>query len=203
MSLQHSEIDALVRELDELATKGAAPEIAEAREAIQRAADSLGRHTPSTPLDSDGERALALARMALDRVRRVVGAARPRPSWQEALRAPLSAPTEARAGRRPLGVSPTSRWTARSPDAHPAKSAIEAAVTGAFAGVRGRWRVTIMVPPAARWWGIRVEGESICWTGTLEGPDEQAPEFLSGRVREAVQLGLMQSALPRRRRPRA
>ena len=29
------------------------------------------------------------------------------------------------------------------------------------------------------------------------------PEFLSGRVREAVQLGLMQAALPRRRRPRA
>ena len=53
--------------------------------------------------------------------------------------------------------------------------------------------------PNAPWWGIRVEGRSICWTGTLEGADEQSPEFLAGRIREAVQLGLMQAALPPRR----
>jgi hypothetical protein len=85
------------------------------------------------------------------------------------------------------------------PDGHPGKSAIEASVMGAFVGVKGRWRVAILVQPNAPWWGLRVEGASICWTGTIEGTHEQSPDFLAGRVREAVQLGVMQAALPKHR----
>ena len=86
------------------------------------------------------------------------------------------------------------------PDDHPGKSAIETAVAGAFAGVGGKWRVSILVQERSSWWGLRVENGSVCWTGTIDGPEEQTPEYLAGRVREAVQLGLMQSALPRPRR---
>ena len=136
--------------------------------AIQRAADSLGRHAPSTPLDSDGERALALARMALDRVRRVVGAARPRPSWHEALARPALR-SDRGARRSPAARRPDVEVDSEIPDAHPAKSAIEAAVTGAFAGVRGRWRVSIIVQPAARWWGIRVAGRVDLLDGHARG----------------------------------
>lgn len=202
MPLPHLELDALTSDLDGLTTSGTSPELEDARAAIRTAADALSRGELSESAKSDADRALTLARMALERARHAMGAAGvPRPSWQEALRAtPAAAPPAA--GRRPADKSARHahlELDSEIPDAHPAKTAIEASVAGAFAGVKGRWRVAILVQPNAQWWGLRVEGASICWTGTLEGPEEQSPEFLSGRVREAVQLGLMQAALPRRR----
>jgi hypothetical protein len=142
MLLPHPELDALARDLDDLET--------------------------SALTGPGAERALVLARLALEQARRALG----------------------REVELDSGI----------PGAHPAKAAIEASVAGAFAGVKGRWRVAILVQPDAAWWGIRVEGASTCWTGTLEGPDEQSPAFLAGRVREAVRLALMQAALPHRRR---
>jgi len=202
MPLQHSDLDALRSDLDALAASGSAPELGDAREAIRNAADAVSREGHSPSGNPDTERALTLARMALDRARHAMGGAGgSRQSWQDALRATRPSAEAPEADRRPRASARHADVALDSeiPDAHPAKAAIEASVASAFAGVKGRWRVAILVQPHAPWWGIRVEGASICWTGTLEGPDEQSPEFLSGRVREAVQLGLMQAALPRRR----
>ena len=204
MLFRHPAIDALAQDLDALRPTVEGPEpaqVADAREAIRRAAEAVSRDSRSGAVGPDVERALTLARMAVDRARRATGDADPRrASWQEALQAPLPAAAPAPAARRTASSRfPHLELESEIPDGHPAKSEIEASVVGAFAGVKGRWRVAILVQPHAPWWGIRVEGTSICWTGTLEGPEEQSPEFLAGRVREAVRLGLMQSALPRRR----
>ncbi len=200
----HPEIEALAHDLDALAASALAPEhpeVAGAREAIRRASEILVPAATLLPAGPDAERALTLARMALDRARCALGVG-PRRSWQEVLKSPLPVADAAVDDRRPPAGSRLHAEVdldSEIPDGHPAKSEIEASVAGAFAGVKGRWRVAILVQPHAPWWGIRVEGASICWTGTLEGPEEQSPEFLAGRVREAVQLGLMQAALPRRR----
>ena len=191
--LPNPELDALTRDLEALFSGGGPEpaEVTEAREAIRRAAQEDGT-----------ERALTLARMALDRARRAIGVAvDPRPSWRDALRASPRADAPREDHARPLlaGRHYEVELDSEIPDAHPEKSEIEASVAGAFVGVKGHWRVAILVQPNARWWGIRVEGASICWTGTLEGAEEQSPEFLAGRVREAVQLGVMQAALPRPR----
>jgi hypothetical protein len=202
MSLPHLQLAALTSDLDGLATSGTAPELEDARAAIRRAADALSRGERPESATPDAERALTLAGMALDRARHAMGAAGVAPSWQEALRANPPAAAPPAAGRRPSDKSARHaqlELDSEIPDGHPAKTAIEASVAGAFAGVKGRWRVAILVQANAPWWGLRVEGASVCWTGTLEGPEEQSPEFLSGRVREAVQLGLMQAALPRPR----
>jgi hypothetical protein len=164
----HPEIEALVRDLERL--------------------EQSGGSGPAT------ERALTLARMAVDRARRALDGA-PDGSRPPSRMAPAAGePPAPHANRRA-----NFELDSEIPEAHPDKAAIETSVAGAFAGVKGRWRVAILVQPNAPWWGLRVEGASICWTGTLEGPDEQSPEFLSGRVREAVQLGLMQAAIPPRR----
>jgi hypothetical protein len=203
---KHPQIDALSRALDDLATPGHAEprELVDAREAVHRAADAVAQESHAA--GPEVERALSLARMALDRARRAVGMVDAhRPSWQEALRVPVRPPGATSAGARPRTEAtpraPDVQLDSEIPDGHPAKEAIETSVAGAFAGVKGQWRVAILVQPHASWWGVRVEGAHICWTGTLEGPEEQSPEFLSGRVREAVQLGLMQAALrpPRKR----
>jgi hypothetical protein len=178
------------------------PEIADAREAIRRAADVVTPGAGIAPSNHDAERALTLARMALDRARRALGAG-PRRSWREALQPPPPVVAAAVDDRRPSAAPARHAEVdldSEIPDGHPAKSEIEASVARAFAGVKGRWRVAILVQPHAAWWGLRVEGASTCWTGTVEGPGEQSPEFLAGRVREAVQLGLMQAALPHLRR---
>ena len=190
------EIEALSRDLDRLAESGPiVVELEQAREVLRAASDVIARDGGSGP---NPERALTLARLALDRARAAKGGpAAARPSWQQALQAAVPAPVARLAGDRER--RPSLQIDSEIPDGHPAKAAIEASITGAFAGVKGRWRVAILVQRSAPWWGIRVEGAAICWTGTLEGPDEQSPEFLAGRVREAVQLGLMQAALPRRR----
>jgi hypothetical protein len=190
-----AEIEALSRDLEQLARGGSGLiEVEQAREVLRAASDVLARGPQG---GSDPERTLTLARLALDRARtahRSPGASKP--SWQQVLQAPVvTAPPRSPETERRASL----QLESEIPDGHPAKSAIEASVTGAFAGVKGRWRVAILVQPHAPWWGIRVEGASICWTGTLEGPDEQSPEYLAGRVREAVQLGLMQAALPHRR----
>jgi hypothetical protein len=185
------DLAALSRVLDGLAPSGTgAVEIREAREAIRRASEG------------DPERALQLARMAVDRARRAIGAAGdPRPAWRSVLQAPARTgmPREERRNLTGGARNPDVELDSEIPDAYPGKSTIEASVMGAFAGVKGRWRVAILVQPHAPWWGLRVEGASICWTGTLEGTSEQSAEFLAGRVREAVQLGLMQAALPKPR----
>jgi hypothetical protein len=202
-------LDALARDLEDLATLGALPEppeLADARDAVRQAADALSHDSRAGLAGPYSERALTLARMALDRARQALGAtAGPRASWQEAVRPPVAAPDSADERRRPVTSSRHAdvQLDSEIPEAHPAKSAIEASVAGAFAGVKGRWRVAILVQPNASWWGIRVEGGSVCWTGTLEGPEEQSPDFLGGRVREAVRLGLMQAALPRPPRSRS
>jgi hypothetical protein len=194
MSHRIPEIEALAREIDQLALAASGTvEVEQAREVLRAASDLIARGDAS---GSDPERALTLARLALERARAAHSPAAPKPSWQQALRATAVTPAQS--------IPETERRASLQldseiPDGHPAKSAIEASITGAFAGVKGRWRVAILVQPHAPWWGVRVEGASICWTGTLEGPDEQSPEFLAGRVREAVQLGLMQAALPHRR----
>jgi hypothetical protein len=195
MSIQSRELEELARDLDRLAPEGrAAVEVEQAREVLRAATDVIARGGKGT----DPERALTLARLALDRARVAEGGpVAARASWQQALKT-APAPGKAALGA-PSERRPSLQLDSEIPDGHPAKSAIEASVTGAFAGVKGRWRVAILVQPNAPWWGVRVEGASICWTGTLEGPDEQSPEFLAGRVREAVQLGLMQAALPHRR----
>ena len=188
MEAPTQEIESLHRDLDRLAQSGpAVVELEQAREVLRAAGDVV-----ASGAGTDRERALTLARLALQRARSAQGGPlAPRASWQQVLQKPV--PRAAPAPSEKLQID------SEIPEAHPAKSAIEASVAGAFAGVKGRWRVAILVQPNASWWGVRVEGASICWTGTLEGPDEQSPEFLAGRVREAVQLGLMQAALPRRR----
>jgi len=196
MSPMIPEIEALSRDLDTLARGGSAMiEVEQAREVLRAASDVIARVAFGA---SDAERALTLARLALERARAAQQSpGTPKPSWQQVLLAPAAAspPRPPQAERRASSL----QLDSEIPDGHPAKSAIEASITGAFAGVKGRWRVAILVQPHAPWWGVRVEGSSICWTGTLEGPDEQSPEYLAGRVREAVQLGLMQAALPHRR----
>ena len=193
------EIEALTRDLDLLAD-GRPPvvEVEQAREVLRAARDMIAGNRNG---GSDSRRALTLARLAFDRARVAQGGpAAAKPSWQQALRSPGPS-THARVASQ-LERRTILQIESEIPDGHPAKSAIEASIAGAFAGVKGRWRVAILVQPNAPWWGVRVEGSSICWTGTLEGPDEQSPEFLAGRVREAVQLGLMQAALPRSHRGR-
>jgi hypothetical protein len=194
------ELDALARDLDELSAAEPDPppaEIADARDALRKAADAVSRNPRAVGPDS--ERALTLARMAIDRAGRAVGTVRPRSAWQDALRAPAAAPATDRPSPTRLKLDGDVELVSEIPDSHPEKEAIETSVAGAFAGVKGRWRVAILVQPHAAWWGLRVEGNSICWTGTLEGPDEQSPEYLAGRVREAVRLGVMQAALPHHR----
>lgn len=187
------EIEALTRDLDHLArSRPAAIEVEQAREVLRAAVDAITRGSDA---GSDPERVLVLARMALDRARAAQTPVPARTPWQQALRTPAPAAPMPAASERRASV----QLDSEIPETHPAKSAIEASIAGAFVGVKGRWRVAILVQPHAPWWGLRVEGASICWTGTLEGPDEQSPEFLAGRVREAVQLGLMQAALPHRR----
>jgi hypothetical protein len=199
MSLLNPEIAAPARDLDRLARSGPpVVELEQAREVLRAASDVVARSGgPGAPWP-DAERALTLARLALDRARAAQGGPpAAKPSWQQALQAPrppAGTPVRAESDRHA-----TVQLDSEIPDAHPAKTAIESSIAGAFAGVKGRWRVAILVQPNAPWWGIRVEGRSICWTGTLEGADEQSPEFLAGRIREAVQLGLMQAALPRER----
>ena len=184
MNSRHPELDALARDLALVIASGASPgdpTILDAGDALEAAQDAFDRGEEAPELLAAAERAIALAREARDRARGL-----PEAGGAGAGDAP---------GRRSSGLSLESEI----PEGHPEKEAIETAVAGAFAGVRGRWKVAILVNDKASWWGLRVEGASVCWTGTLEGPDEQSPEFLAGRVREAVQLGLMQSALGRNR----
>ena len=199
----HPDLETLRRDLDDLLATEIVPEppeVADARVALQRAADTV-TSSGRTP-GSDGDRALLLARMALERAARAVATVRPRAAWKVALGGP-SAPGAARvARRRPAARAPRQpdvELDSEIPATHPAKEAIETSVAGAFAGVKGRWKVAILVQENAPWWGIRVEGTSICWTGPIEGPDEQSPDYLAGRVRDAVRLGVMQAALPHRR----
>jgi len=179
MSLRHLDLDAIARDIADLVSRGVSPD----EPALARAEDALLAARSAAAGDRASraavEEALAGARSAIEEARDLLPAARDLPP-----RAPRQAQLEIHS---------------EIPDEHPAKSAIETAVAGAFAGVKGRWRVYITVQESSSWWGLRVEGNSISWTGTLEGPEEQSAEFLAGRVREAVQLGLMQSALDRTR----
>jgi hypothetical protein len=196
MPLRHPELDALSGALSQLLRGGVPaedPQVVLARDAIRLAGDAMAQAAMSSDALAGAEMALAAARNAVDRARQEAATARAgRQSWMEVLRAPVPSPAdpggegEARGGLE---------LNSEIPEDHPDKEAIETAVAGAFAGVRGKWHVSILVQEKASWWGVRVEGPSVAWTGTLEGPEEQSPEFLSGRVREAVQLGLMQSAL--------
>lgn len=201
MDSLHPRLDSLARDLDALAASGLEPEppeIGDAREAIRQAADAVSHDSRPGLAGPYAERALTLAGLAVERARRALGAVPGSRSWREALRPPISARDGGPPGPMALREDDV-QLDSEIPDDHPAKAAIETAVAGAFAGVRGRWRVAILVPPQAPWWGIRVEGASFCWTGTLEGPEEQSADFLGGRVREAVRLGLLQAALPQRR----
>jgi hypothetical protein len=185
MAPRHPEIEALVRELALLIASGAPPghpAITDAQDAIEAAEEAIGGRDAAADVAAGAERAIEGAREACERAREL-----------------LSAGEEARAAERAAARSGELALESEIPETHPEKEAIETAVAGAFAGVRGRWKVAILVSERSSWWGLRVEGASVCWTGTLEGPDEQSPEFLAGRVREAVQLGLMQSALDRAR----
>jgi hypothetical protein len=173
------DVEAVARDLERLLGRGLSaddPAALRAREAVRAAAlAGSGRAA---------REALARAHDALDAAREAM----------EALRGDggePGAPQALHLGRAELVLD------SEIPAQHPGKRAIETAVAGAFAGVAGRWRVAIIVQDKASWWGLRVEGGSVCWTGTLDGPDEQSAEFVGGRVREAVQLGLMQSALGR------
>ena len=175
------ELEAVARDLDELVDRGLSPDdpnLKRAQDAVHAAASAASGRP---------------AREALQRAWDALDAAR------EALaEAPGHAPEPE--APRPLQVGRAEvLLDSEIPERHPDKRAIETAVAGAFAGVAGRWRVAIIVQEKASWWGLRVEGGAVCWTGTLDGPEEQSPEFVGGRVREAVQLGLMQSALGRPR----
>lgn len=206
MALRHLELAALERDLAQLLKGGLPadePEIALARHAIEAANHAVATPGASGEAVAESARALAAARRALDRLREAATAARARRrSWEETLRVPSPADGVADGAGEDGSRRPEVAVLSEIPDEHPEKAAIERAVTVAFAGVRGRWRVTIMVQDNTSWWGLRVEGPSIAWTGTLDGAEEQSPEFVADRVREAVRLGLMQSALgrPRARR---
>ena len=180
MSLRHPDLEALSRELADLVSRGVSPD----EPSIARAEDALRSARTATSADwasrSAVEESLSRARAAIEEARDLL------PSGDEG---PVAVPS------RQAQVELHSEI----PDEHPEKSRIENAVAGAFAGVKGRWRVFILVQAKSSWWGLRVESSAISWTGTLDGPEEQSPEFLAGRVREAVQLGLMQSALRRGR----
>jgi hypothetical protein len=181
MSLRHPELEAIARDLADLVTRGVSPDepsIARAEDALREAQRAAaGDRGSMATVDA----AIASARAAIDEARDLL------PQDDEPS-PPAPAPRQAHV-----------ELHSEIPDDHPAKPAIETAVAGAFAGVKGRWRVFILVQEKAPWWGLRVEGSAVRWTGTVEGPEEQSPEFLAGRVREAVQLGLMQSALSRNR----
>jgi hypothetical protein len=181
MEQMSPDVEAVARDLEALLGQGLPPDdpvAVRARDAVRSAAlAGSGRAA---------REALARAHDALDAAREAVDAMRADDDGP-------FAPQALRLGRAELLLD------SEIPEQHPDKRAIETAVAGAFAGVAGRWRVAILVQDKASWWGLRVEGGSVCWTGTLDGPDEQSADFVGGRVREAVQLGLMQSALGRSR----
>ena len=199
MSLQHPELDALARDLDDLAAQWLCPGDREARDAIQRAADAVSRRARRrrsipTPIGRWRWRG-----MALDRARRAVGARPTAPSWQEALRAPLP-PRDARRARRrrPLGRHPDVELDSEIPDGHPGevgdRGRGDRRVRGREGPVAGRdpraaERAVVGDPRGRR---RRSAGRA-----RSRARRSSAPEFLAGRVREAVQLGLMQAALPR------
>ncbi len=184
MASRDPELDALAGELETLLGDGARPDdpvIAQAEDALAAAEQAVARADGTREAALAAQRAIANARQACEKARAAVsGAVEETPAVPSPRRTDVSLESEI-------------------PDDHPEKRAIETAVAGAFAGVQGRWKVAILVQEKASWWGLRVEGASVCWTGTLDGPEEQSPDFLAGRVREAVQLGLMQSALDRTR----
>jgi hypothetical protein len=181
MARPSPEVEAVVRDLAEILGRGLPPD----EPSAQRARDAV-RAAAGAGSGRAAREALARAHDALDDAREALAALRPDGDEHPAPRA-------LRMGRAELFID------SEIPDQHPGKRAIETAVAGAFAGVVGRWRVAIIVQDKASWWGLRVEGGSVCWTGTLDGPEEQSADFVGGRVREAVQLGLMQSALGRSR----
>lgn len=76
------------------------------------------------------------------------------------------------------------------PPEHPAKQAIEAAVTDALRVTGGKWQAWITVPTEGNWWGLRVHGHLIDWVCTLHGAGEQTPESVTARLQPVIRLAL-------------
>ena len=122
MSLRHPDLDAIARDLADLVSRGVSPD----EPSIARAEDALRAARRAATGDwasrSAVDEAMASARSAIDEARDLLSLADERPAPRRRAEAQLELHSEI-------------------PDGHPGKSAIETAVAGAFAGVKGRWRV--------------------------------------------------------------
>ena len=152
MSLRHPDLDAIARDLADLVRRGISPDepsIARAEDAL-RAARSAATGDWGLGLGGgggDGPRALA----AIDEARDLLPLDEDGPSAPPPRQAQVELHSEI-------------------PDDHPEKPAIETAVAGAFAGVKGRWRVFILVQETGVLVGAARRGQLHLWTGTARRP---------------------------------
>jgi len=73
------------------------------------------------------------------------------------------------------------------PDHYPHRQAVETVIVEALRGFAGPWRARVVCSTLDAWWVLTIRGPGFDWA-TMLWPNDQTPETISKRLKEALRL---------------